>query len=483
MKVYLLTPPFVPRYSRSSRWAARCRGGALYYPIWLSYATGALEQSGHKVRLMDAPARGWDLTTVRADVEAFGPGVVVTETNFQSLTPDLTAAQITSETAKALSVVTGPPATHLARRMLAHQGVEVVLRGEYDLTLRDLISALERGNSVDSVSGITHVQNGEVVHTPDREPSSAASLDALPFVSRVYKQHLNVNDYFLSHTLYPMVQIFAGRGCPNRCTFCSWPSTLTGRKYRHRSVSSVVDEFEYVTNELSHVKEIFIEDDTFTIDTRWVHKICDEITRRRLALTWSCNARVTLDYETMQHMKQAGCRLLDVGYESGSDSMLTSMRKGITTTQSREFTANAKRAGLIILADFIIGLPGESTGTIEQTLAFAKELKPHLVQFAVATPIPGTEFYDWACANGCLETDDLEASLDPHGFQRCIVSYPALQAQEIEAAVKKGLRDYYLRPMYVPIALHYVMRKNGARELANLVRSGKAFLTYLRSEP
>jgi len=253
-----------------------------------------------------------------------------------------------------------------------------------------------------------------------------------------------------------------------------------GRKYRVRSVENVVDEFEYIAEEIPEVKEIFIEDDTFTIDRKRVKEICEEIIKRKLDVTWSCNARADLDYETMKAMKEAGCRLLDVGYESGNDNILKNIKKGITLDKARDFTKNAKKAGLMILADFVIGLPGETKETVEKTIKFVKELKPELMQFSVATPIPGTEFYDWVKENNFLIVDDLEESLNDEGIQKAIISYPELTNEEIEKYVQKGVKDYYLSPSYIPIAMKSILRKNGLSELRRMMISVKMFFNYLR---
>jgi len=485
MKIYMLHPPFVlngqeiPKFFRCTRWqGGTTRGGTYWYPIWLSYATGVVESNGHKVRLVDAPAWNWKLKDVINDAKKFSPDLVVVDSNFSSLKNDCNIAKLLKDETGAISVLVGPPASQFPEKIL-NSGIDIVARFEYDFTIGDIAEAIEEGKSLENVKGISYMENGKIIHNPDREFATSDELDRIPFVSKVYKKHLNIKDYFLSHTLYPMVQIFTGRGCPNRCTFCSWPKTLMGRKYRVRSVKNVVDEFEYITKELPEVKEIFIEDDTFTINKKRIRDICNEIIKRKLDITWSCNARANLDYETMKVMKEAGCRLLDVGYESGSDEILKNIKKGITTKESRRFTEDAKRAGLMILADFIFGLPGETKETAEQTIRFVKEIKPNIVQFAVATPIPGTEFYDYVKENGFLLVEDLEESLDEEGFQKCIISYPEFTKEDIEEYVNRALKEYYLSLSFIPIAMKNVLRKNGLHELKGMIMSAKVFMKYL----
>jgi len=489
MKIYMLHPPFmlngqvVPKFFRCTRWqGGTTRGGTYWYPIWLSYATGVVESNGHKVRLVDAPAWNWKLKDVMNDAKKFSPDLVVADSNFSSLKNDVNIAKLLKDETGAVSVLVGPPASQFPERILENSGVDIVARFEYDFTLKDITEAIEEGKSLENVQGVSYKENGKITHNSSREFTTSDELDRIPFVSKVYKKHLNLKDYFLNHTLYPMVQIFTGRGCPHQCTFCSWPKTLMGRKYRMRSVENVVDEFKYIANELPEVKEIFIEDDTFTINKRRIKEISEEIKRRKLDITWSCNARANLDYKTLKVMKEAGCRLLDVGYESGNDKILKNIGKGITTDESRKFTEDAKKAGLMILADFIFGMPGETKETAEQTIKFAKELKPNIVQFAVATPIPGTEFYNYVKENNYLLVDDLEESLDEEGFQKCIVSYPKFTKEDIENYVDKALKEYYLSPSYIPIAMKNILRKNGLYELKGMIMSAKVFMKYLNRE-
>ena len=480
MKIYVLNPPFIENFVRCGRWqGVAARGGTLYYPIWLAYAAGVLEKEGHKIRLVDAPAWKWDRKKVEEDVKKFNPDLIVADSNFSSLRNDSDVVKLLKDETGAVSVLVGPPVSQFPERILTDGGVDIAARLEYDFTVRDIAEAVEGGKSFENINGISYKENGKIIHNPDREFITSEELDEIPFVSKIYKEHLNIKDYFLGHTLYPMVQIFTGRGCPNQCTFCAWPETLMGRKHRVRSVGNVVDEFEYITKELPEVKEIFIEDDTFTIGKNRIKEVCGEIKRRGLDITWSCNARANLDYESMKAMKDAGCRLLDVGYESGSDEILKNIKKGITTSDSRKFTKDARRAGLMILADFIFGMPGETKETAEQTIRFVKEIKPNIVQFSVATPLPGTEFYSYVKENGFLLVDDLEESLDEDGFQKCIVSYPKFTKEDIENYVDRGLKEYYLSPSYIPVAMRNVMRKNGLHELKGMMKSAKVFMKYM----
>lgn len=479
MKIYLLNAPFVNNFVRCGRWqGVAARGGTLYFPIWLSYSTGVLEEAGHTVKLVDSIANKLDMDQILKDVDHFKPDMVVVDSNFSSLTNDCNIAKSISDYSGAISVLVGPPASQFSNEIII-KGVNIVARYEYDLTLREVANCIDAGENLEDIQGISYCENKKIKHNVDRALSTSEELDKIPFVSSVYKNHLNIKDYFLGHALHPMVQIFTGRGCPNQCTFCSWPETLMGRKYRIRSTKNVVDEFEYISKNIKYVKEIFIEDDTFTITKKRVKQICDEIKERDLKITWSCNARANLDYETMKMMAESGCRLLDVGFESGNEKILKSIKKGITKEEGIKFMKDANRAKLMVLADFIFGLPGETKETAKETINYAKKLKPNIVQFAVATPIPGTAFYDFCKSNGFLLTNSLEGSIDVNGFQKCIVSYPSFTNEDIQTSVNNALKEYYLSINYIPIFIKTILRKDGFRELQNIAISAKVFLNYL----
>ncbi len=480
MKVYLLNPPYLPHFGRSMRWQDTGRGGTLYYPIWLAYATAVLEQE-NEVRLVDAPAWNWGTEEVLADLSQFQPDMVVMDTSFPSLANDIAKAnQIKEAHPNCQIAVMGPPASQFAPRLLENPGIDIIVRYEPDFSLQEVAQALASGGSLEPIRGISYKQDGKIYHNPERGFSTSQDLDKIPFVSQVYKKHLKVKDYFLGTTLYPEVQIFTGRGCPFFCTFCSWPQTLMGRKYRTRSILNVLDELEWIQQNLPEVKEVFLEDDTFTIDYRRVREFCQQYRQRGLDIIWSCNARATLDEVTMKEMKQANCRLLIAGYESGNAEMLKRMRKGITLEQMRSFARHARRAGLLVQGDFIIGLPGETRETIEDTARFINEARPDILQVSVATPFPGTEFYQWVKERGFLLTEDPDHYLDEQGHQKAVVSYPGLSARDIEQTVDRLLKGYYLSPRYVPLALKQLFRRGGVGELRRMWYSAKGFALYLK---
>ncbi|MFC1935025.1 cobalamin-dependent protein [Chloroflexota bacterium] len=289
MRVYLLNGPYKPRFTRDMRWQDTGRGGTLYYPIWLAYATGILEQAGCNTRLADTAASGWNIEQVLADIEHFQPDLVIVDTSFPSLNNDISIAEsIKNKCPSVTTVMVGAPASQLAEKMLSSAGVDVVCRWEFDFVLRDLVEAIRKGDGLQQVKGLSYKDGERIIHNPERGPSTSEELDKIPFVSQVYQKHLNVSDYMLnySYSMHPEVQIFTGRGCPHQCTFCSWPQTLMGRKYRVRSVANILDELEWIEKNMPEVKQVFLEDDTFTVDKKRVMDFCCGYQGRGLKIPW-----------------------------------------------------------------------------------------------------------------------------------------------------------------------------------------------------
>lgn len=274
-----------------------------------------------------------------------------------------------------------------------------------------------------------------------------------------------------------MVQVFTARGCPFKCFFCVYPQTFHSRRFRPRSAANVVDEFEYVVENLPQVREIELEDDTFTIDLKRVREICNLILARKLKIRWSCSVRVTVDLETMLMMKEAGCRRIGAGFESGDQNSLDLMHKGITVEQIREFARNSKRAGMIVHGCFIIGNPGETRETMEKTLKLAKELNTDTMQFYPLQVYPGTEAYEWAKRNNYLISCDYSKWVNERVWYNCLLNLPNLPAEEIDAFCRRAFHEYYLRPKYILVkAKQSILQPS---ELRRNFISAKTFLKHL----
>ena len=475
MKILTLNPPFLPRFSREQRSPAVTKSGTLYYPMWLAYGTGVLEQEGFDVMLVDAPAQGKNMDDIVSFARHFGPEMVVVDTSTPSIYNDvIVATQIKKLLPNCTTVLVGPHVSALPTETIQlNSSVDVVTRGEYDFTLRDVAWAVKRGEDFENVLGITYRRNGSVFHTPDRPYID--DLDQLPVVSTVYQKYLNVKDYFYSICQYPEVTIITGRGCPHRCTYCVYPQTFQGRRYRARSPKNVVEEFQFITEAFPFVREIFIEDDTFTLDQKRCREICQRLIESRNPIRWTANARADVDLETLQMMKQAGCRLLCVGVESGDQNVLDKMKKGLSLERIRRFFRDAKRAGVLIHGCFMVGNRGESKETLEETLRFAKALNPDTAQFFPLMIYPGTEAYQWAREKNLIVTEDFSQWVTPEGLHHSVVNLSDLSHVELVKFCDRARRSFYLRPTYFAWKLRQV-----TRDPSELRRTAKSFRTFLR---
>jgi radical SAM superfamily enzyme YgiQ (UPF0313 family) len=222
------------------------------------------------------------------------------------------------------------------------------------------------------------------------------------------------------------------------------------------------------------VKEFFFDDDTFNLQKARTIELCQKL--KPLGLTWSCTSRVTTDYETLKAMRDAGCRLLIVGYESGDAQILKNIKKGATVERARQFTKDCRKLGLVIHGDFIVGLPGETRETVRNTIKFAKELDVETIQVSVAHAYPGTELFDYAVKNGFMSNRKM---VDEGGHQLAHIEYPGLSSEEILESVHRFYDEYYFRPR----AAFRIIKKAvfSSSERKRLYKEAKTFLK-LRSQ-
>jgi anaerobic magnesium-protoporphyrin IX monomethyl ester cyclase len=478
MKLAFLNPPFLPghgKYSREQRSPAITKSGTFYYPMWLSYAAGFLESQGHEVKLWDAPAKRVAPEFVIAEIERFRPDMLVVATSTPSIYSDVAhAASIKALLPDLYVVLVGVHVTALpAETLELDPAIDAAVIGEYEITLSQLASRLSEGGDPVDMPGLAYKRRSDntVVVNGPRDP--VRNLDSIPWVTRTYRKHLDYRDYFYSGNRFPVVVMVTSRGCPNKCIFCCYPQTVTGRAWRTRSVEDVEDEMEYVVREFSPFGEIMFEDDTFTSGKERTTRFCEEVLRRGLRVRWSCNARADLDEPTMKLMRRAGCRSLLVGFESGSQALLDEMSKGTSLAKFRQFMADSKKAGLLVNGAFLVGMPGETKETMEMTLRMAKSLNPDVAQFFPVMVYPGTRIYDKYLADGYITSRNYRDYLTEDGLHRCIVNLPNISAAEIVEFCDRCRREFYLRPRYLGYKLLQLLT-----DPAEGTRTIKAFRTF-----
>ncbi len=475
LKVLMLNPPFLKRYSRPQRNPGVTRSDTMYYPYWMAYATGALEKAGFDVRFYDAPAAGMDYPDVEQRALDQKPDMIVLDTSTPSIYNDVKVLDmLKAKFPQAQGVLVGTHATAMPDETFGFsQNIDYIVRGEYDFTLVDLAKAFENGSNPSPLDGLSHRTNGTITHNKARD--LIKDLDDLPFVSEVYKRHLSIWDYFNPDCLYPNVTILTGRGCPYRCTFCLWTATLSGYKTRFRAVDSVLDELMYIQNSFSDARAVFFEDDIFTINEARCVELCEGMMRRGFKMKWNANTRADVSFETLKVMKRAGCRALCVGFETGNQEILDAYGKRIKVEDFYTFAKNAHKADIHFHGAFIVGGPGENLKTMERTLKLAKDIKPDTAQFYPLMVYPGTVEYTRMKERGMLVTEKYEDYLTADGLHNTIIRTQDMSPQELIRWCDHARRDFYLRPSYI-----WYKFRQGLKDKDEMKRTVKAFRVFVK---
>jgi len=354
--------------------------------------------------------------------------------------------------------------------------------GEYDFTCRDVADCLDQGGAdarLAQIPGLAYRIQGTIMKNGPRP--FCENLDEIPWVSRIYKDFLKIENYSYGAQLHPEVTIVGSRGCPFQCTFCVFPQTITGHRYRTRSIKDVVDEMQFIRETWPQVREIMFEDDTLTLDKGRMRELSEEILLRGLKVTWSGNARADFDDENLlKLMKRAGCRLFCVGFESADQMLLNEMQKGTATVERQaRFVEACRRAGILLHGCFLFGGAGETRESMRKTLDFAKKLNLDTAQFFPMMVYPGTRAYEEAKARGDLKSENYEHWLRDSGYYMSQVNRQAVSNEEITRFTDQALREFYLRPSYIGRKVMQFLRE--PRERSRLLKGAKYFLRKLGS--
>ena len=462
LKTLFLNPPSFEGFDggAGSRYQARREIRSFWYPTWLAQPAALVPGS----RLVDAPARGLtldDILPLAPDYE-----LAVLHTSTPSFRSDVRVAEALKGANPKLRI--GFVGAHVAvspdASLSASGAIDFVARNEFDYTIREVAE----DRPFETIDGLSFRSNGHIVH--NRERATLEDMDQLPFVTEVYKRDLVIEDYFIGYLLHPYVSLYTGRGCRSHCTFCLWPQTIGGHRYRTRSPENVAEEIRRAREYFPQVKEFFFDDDTFTDDLPRAEQIARHL--GTMGVTWSCNAKAIVPYASLKILKDNGLRLLLVGYETGSQQILNNIRKGTRVDVARRFTEDCHKLGIIIHGTFIVGLPGETQDTIRDTIRFARDINPHTIQVSLAAPYPGTELYKQAVEKGWLGADQL---VSDDGVQVASLNYPHLSHAEIFTALEDFYKRFYFRPkkmaeMTLEMVTSAEMFKRRLREGAEFAR-------------
>jgi anaerobic magnesium-protoporphyrin IX monomethyl ester cyclase len=453
MKVCLISPPYNS--------AVKSVVGASPPPLGLAYIASMLRQS-HEVKIIDSNILNYTIGDVERELRSFNPDVV----GITSVTSSIYEAYKVAETAKRIRedcivILGGPHASFMPRQSMEEcKYIDVIVRGEGEETARGLIENIEKGSSLNEVRGITFRRGNEVIETEPR--SFIKNIDDIPFPSRdLLPMHL----YKFNGVKY--TTMLTSRGCPFKCSFCS-SSRLFGGYWRGRSPENVLEEMKIIYEKYG-IRNIEFIDDTFTLNQERAEKICDGIVEQGWDISWGASSRVdTLSKKLAEKMKKAGCWIIYLGIESGSQKILDAIGKRITLEQVRKAVKILKDSGIQVLGSFIIGFLQDTKETIKETIKFAKSLNLDYVQFSILTPYPGTPIFDYAKRNNMLLTEDWSkyTAIEP------IVKIGEVSEKEVKALLRKAYITFYLRPR---IVMEWLRNKQ-----FSFIKSGiKAVVNYL----
>jgi hopanoid biosynthesis associated radical SAM protein HpnJ len=465
MRTLFLNPPSYGGFDggAGSRYQARREIRSFWYPTWLAYPAGLIPES----RLIDAPADGLDREAVVRLANGFD--LIIMSTSTPTVSHDIGVAELLKKHYPRVKIgFVGPHTMVLpTETMKMSEALDFVTTGEFDYAVTEIAS----GVSLHDVRGIVFRSKDGLMRTPDRPLLD--NLDALPFVSKVYARDLTIKNYYIGYLQHPYISIYTGRGCRSRCTYCLWPQTISGHTYRVRSPENVYEEMALAKRLFPDVKEFFFDDDTFTEDPARAEAIARKL--KPLGITWSCNARANVRKETLQVLKECGLRLLVVGFESGNQKILNNIKKGIRIDRAREFMRATKECGILVHGTFILGLPGETKETIEETMRYALELDPYSIQVSLVAPYPGTEIYVQGIKEGWIvrEGEDLLKG----GIQNAAISYDGLSREYIFEAVERFYRRFYLRPRPILRILKEMLQDR--HEFIRRIREGAEFFSFM----
>lgn len=449
-----------------ARYQMRREVQSFWYPTWLAQPAALVGGS----KLIDAPPHRLKFQDIAP--EATSRELVVLHTSTPSFSADVKVAAALKGLNQKLKIgmIGAKVAVEPEATLNASRAIDFVARNEFDFTIKEVAEGRDFGR----IAGLSWRNADDIiVHNDDR--AVLENMDSLPFVTPVYKRDLVIENYFGGYLKHPYISFYTGRGCKSRCTFCLWPQTIGGHHYRTRSVGNVIEELAWAQKAFPQVKEFFFDDDTLTDNLPRVEALAREI--GKLGIVWSCNAKANVPRSTLKILKDNGLRLLLVGYESGNQKILHNIKKGMRIDVARRFAKDCRELGIVTHGTFILGLPGETKETIEETIRFAVEINPHTIQVSLAAPYPGTFLHKQALENHWLVDENAEL-LTERGTQVASLSYPHLSHNEIFQSVDDFYKRFYFRAPKIAAIVGEMV--TSPEMLRRRLREGIEFFRFLR---
>lgn len=434
MKVLFVNPP-----QTASKYKFM---GVIAPPLGIAYMAGVLQENNIDVEILDASAEDMDFKDVEKELLKRKPDLVALTALTPTIGRALETAQVVKETLPdSIVVMGGYHPTFNFIETLEDENVDIVIRGEGEYIMLNLVQALENQSSLHDVKGIVFEDENskEIVVNP--EAPLIQDLDELPFPAL---NLLPMKKYRLLDMDTHMTTMITTRGCPMQCSFCS-SAAMHGKKIRERSVENIVDEIEYLKTNYD-IDTIAFMDDTFTLKKRKVMAICDEILKRNIEIMWGCTSRVdTLDEKLLKKMKEAGCITIFIGVESADQQQLDNMCKNTTIAKIENAFKIARKLKIRTIASVALGMPGDTKEIMNKTVKFVHKLKPNYAIYSLATPYPGTRFYKEAFEKNLIKIKD---------WSKYTLITPILETidcslNDMRKIQAKAFMKFYLRPHYI----------------------------------
>lgn len=434
MKVLFVNPP-----QTASKYKFM---GVIAPPLGIAYMAGVLQENNIDVEILDASAEDMDFKDVEKELLKRKPDLVALTALTPTIGRALETAQVVKETLpNSIVVMGGYHPTFNFIETLEDENVDIVIRGEGEYIMLNLVQALENQSSLHDVKGIVFEDKNskEIVVNP--EAPLIQDLDELPFPAL---NLLPMKKYRLLDMDTHMTTMITTRGCPMQCSFCS-SAAMHGKKIRERSIENIVDEIEYLKTNYD-IDTIAFMDDTFTLKKRKVMAICDEILKRNIEIMWGCTSRVdTLDEKLLKKMKEAGCITIFIGVESADQQQLDNMCKNTTIAKIENAFKIAHKLKIRTIASVALGMPGDTKEIMNKTVKFVHKLKPNYAIYSLATPYPGTRFYKEAFEKNLIKIKD---------WSKYTLITPILETidcslNDMRKIQAKAFMKFYLRPHYI----------------------------------
>lgn len=401
-------------------------------PLGILSIAGFLKDKDFSVKAWDPSLKDKDFIV---EIKQFNPDIIgVSLMTAQVLRAKEIIHLLRDKIPLATYICGGSHVSALPEESLRSLNADVAVVGEGELTMYEFCRHYREGGNWQKVRGIFYLLDGRVISNLGRELID--DLDSLPFTGREFLS--TPFDWYLIPPgvirggFFPQTTtMMTSRGCPYNCVFCA-SQIIFGHQFRRRSVENVIEEIGYLKNKYG-VKGVWFLDDTFTFDRGWVKQFCSVLTEQGINITWSCQTRAdALDIELLRRMKSAGCVQVEIGVESGSDKVLKALSKGTRVKDIEEKFIQIKQVGLRVMANFMIGNPGEKVTDIMFTCQTAKRLRPNFVKFNVCTPYPGSRLYQIAQEKGWLIEKHTNFGVDwSEQFTQSPVMYIDIEPQQL----------------------------------------------------